>query len=286
MNAMNAIVQSEEAPMSLPEMIKSARAEKGMTQKELAEKSGVSLSMLKQLETGRAEPSMQKFKQIALVLELSADDIWAELTGGTLTDEKLRLSVTTETMRFLTEKASTPDLEKVRQLVSDLSASDESRGESKTVQNIAPSAVQILSDLIVSKGLKSRKLPIAIEAAQDELEGFDADDLEVLADEYGVDLDGDAEGHEDHVAARIICAALYQKDLMAQPLDELEIIRGWLEEELTEGNFIFSDLPDELASKGWFGDTEEAEKRLRQHMPMYLVKFAIERKFLPQDYEN
>jgi len=283
MNAITAITQDRVVQMSLPDLIKKKRLELGLTQKELAEKAGISLSMLKQIETGRSEPTMPKVKQIATVLELSANDIWTELPVGTVTDEKLRLTVMSETVHFLSGKAKTLDLEQVRKLVAELSGAEKIKSESPDLPEPELTAVEILAELVKSRGLRSRKITVALASAQIELVDADFDELVDLAEEHNVVFADELEkGQESIGASRFICAILYQKDIMNQSLAGLEIIRNWLENELFDEDEFGWEPPKEVRKKGFLEDAKVAELRLRRHLPGYVLEKAISRNFLPE----
>lgn len=57
------------------ENLKKARIQKGITQKELAEKIGVAKSTYSLYESGNREPNVQNIKKIADILDVSADEL-------------------------------------------------------------------------------------------------------------------------------------------------------------------------------------------------------------------
>lgn len=57
------------------ENLKKARIQKGITQKELAEKIGVAKSTYSLYESGNREPNVQNIKRIADILDVSADEL-------------------------------------------------------------------------------------------------------------------------------------------------------------------------------------------------------------------
>ncbi len=60
--------------MSVGENIKRLRTEKGLTQTELAEKSGITGAMLCQIERGTKNPSLQVAREIAVILSCRVED--------------------------------------------------------------------------------------------------------------------------------------------------------------------------------------------------------------------
>lgn len=60
-------------PMDFPERLARIRKEKGLTQLELAEKSGVSVIQIRRYEGGSAQPSMELIRKLAIALCTTAD---------------------------------------------------------------------------------------------------------------------------------------------------------------------------------------------------------------------
>lgn len=61
--------------MSFADRLKAFRIMKGLTQKELSEKVGITASGLRMWELGKREPSIEKIRELAVILEVSADDL-------------------------------------------------------------------------------------------------------------------------------------------------------------------------------------------------------------------
>ena len=59
-------------------IIKEARKEKGLTQKELGEKLGVSYQMIAQYESGRRKPKIETLKRISAVLGVGLEDFMTD----------------------------------------------------------------------------------------------------------------------------------------------------------------------------------------------------------------
>lgn len=62
--------------MSIGENVKKIREDKGIKQSELAERVGVTQSMMSQIERGSKVPSMPLGAELAKVLECSMDDLY------------------------------------------------------------------------------------------------------------------------------------------------------------------------------------------------------------------
>lgn len=62
--------------MTIGELIKEWRKEKGLTQKQLAEAAGLAVITVQQYESGKRIPKADKFARIAQVLDISEQDFW------------------------------------------------------------------------------------------------------------------------------------------------------------------------------------------------------------------
>lgn len=71
--------------------IQEIRKSKGIKQKELAAKLGIAANTLSQYETGNREPDLETIKRIALVLEVTVDELLdAKIKAPTLTKKDER----------------------------------------------------------------------------------------------------------------------------------------------------------------------------------------------------
>ena len=70
--------------MKVNEKIKDARKAAGLTQKQLAEKLGVSAAMVAQYENGHRLPKVQTLKKIAYALNINVSDLLDDLEQNTL----------------------------------------------------------------------------------------------------------------------------------------------------------------------------------------------------------
>lgn len=60
---------------SFAKQLKRLRAERGMTQKQLADRAGVTLSYIGRLEIGRHDPQLSSLRKIAKALRVSLGDL-------------------------------------------------------------------------------------------------------------------------------------------------------------------------------------------------------------------
>ena len=75
--------------MNLSERIKNIRKEKGLTQKELAEKAGLSIASIQGYEQGKYKPKIEQLEKLSAALECSLYDLTQHTkTNYTLTDLK------------------------------------------------------------------------------------------------------------------------------------------------------------------------------------------------------
>ena len=260
------------AGMALPDLIKAKRSQSGMTQQELADAAGISLSAVKQYETGRQEPTMPKMRAIATALEMSPNEIWAELDIGDPDEDRLRLSLSNDMFTFISAKATFEQLQILRKVLMDM---DGSLADPSPVRVPAPTALEQLEAMVVGPmGLKSRKLHTLIEAAADELDSLDWDELDALVKEHRVTIDGipSEDGQEQFLIDSILLAVLYQADPLPMVRKKLQHVLEWLNEEQGQ----------KIPEAGFFDDTEEHLLRQRPLMAAALVQLAKNRKFLPK----
>lgn len=92
--------------MDYSEAIKRARKEKFLTQKELADASGLSVSAIKFFEQGRSEPNAGSIKKIAKALNVSID----YLVGRTDDPTPIVVEhISSERVAFIDEVMKMPD---------------------------------------------------------------------------------------------------------------------------------------------------------------------------------
>ncbi|MCP3942982.1 MAG: helix-turn-helix transcriptional regulator [Chloroflexi bacterium] len=73
--------------MELSEKIKHLRKERGVTQKELAERAGLNSKLISKYETGRLNPKLENITKIAEALDISTDYFFE--SGGVPDSERI-----------------------------------------------------------------------------------------------------------------------------------------------------------------------------------------------------
>ncbi len=253
--------------MSLPDLMKKKRADLGMTQSDLAKATGLTLSAIKQYETGRAEPPHSKVRVIAKTLGLSAGELWSEMPAGDPSSEQQKMEAMRQATSFIMGDPSPKQLTDFLDFLRTLSGAEgDDRSQTRD-------ALDVVADLR-SEGRKGRPLVKAVKAAMDYLDGLNLPQLEDLADRFDVQiLDETAtDGLED----RILVAALYGVDVADLGADALEAIRSWAdpdEDQTNERDSIF----------GLIGESEEEFiTRMARELPPVLVERALEGRFVSE----
>jgi transcriptional regulator with XRE-family HTH domain len=77
--------QHDTEPVSLPEVVRQARQEAGLSHRRLAERVGVHHSQIGRMESGEQTPTRETLHRLAQALELDAVDLFA-LAGYELSD--------------------------------------------------------------------------------------------------------------------------------------------------------------------------------------------------------
>jgi len=75
--------------MSFPEQLKSARLAAGLTQSQMAQQLGVDKTTYCGYETGRRQPDIPKLRQLASLLDVSADQLLGTAGAGSVTPREL-----------------------------------------------------------------------------------------------------------------------------------------------------------------------------------------------------
>lgn len=88
---------------TFPERLAWARAEAGLTQRELAEKSGISVPQIARYEGGLSKPRLGAALKLARVLGLDAYDLMPELKKTT---KEIEIEFSEEEAQFLDSKAA------------------------------------------------------------------------------------------------------------------------------------------------------------------------------------
>lgn len=128
------------------EKIRDQRKLKGLTQKELAEKSGISLSAIEKYERGRLNPSLGKVKEIAKALDIDYIVLAPieNIEDLDLAETKFELFMETHCKGFMYDKAPEEAQSKIRNLFVQCEAID-SLVEEKQVEKEFDSPTMIAS---------------------------------------------------------------------------------------------------------------------------------------------
>lgn len=78
--------------VGFPEELAKLRRERGLTQKALAERSGVQVAMLSNYESGLSEPTLGVIRKLSIALSVSADALVFGGEDRVASDESLRLA--------------------------------------------------------------------------------------------------------------------------------------------------------------------------------------------------
>lgn len=78
--------------VGFPEELSKLRRDRGLTQRALAERSGVQVAMLSNYESGVSEPTLGALRKLAVALSVSADDLVFGGEDRVPTNESLRLA--------------------------------------------------------------------------------------------------------------------------------------------------------------------------------------------------
>lgn len=79
--------------MDIDEHIKNIRRKNGLTQKELAQKTGLSIASIQGYEQGKYKPKIEQLKKIATALNVSIYDLVQFTTGPNCTDRELKIAL-------------------------------------------------------------------------------------------------------------------------------------------------------------------------------------------------
>ncbi len=78
-----------ERPVETSEIIKQLRKQAGLTQKQLAEKAGLSIASIQGYEQGKYTPKIETLSKIAKALDVSVESLFGGITIGFMTEYDL-----------------------------------------------------------------------------------------------------------------------------------------------------------------------------------------------------
>lgn len=252
--------------MGLPDLMKKKRAELGMTQADLADATGISLSGIKQYESGRSEPTLPKIQAIAKALDLSAGEAMSGLPFGDPSFEQQKMEAMRQATAFIMGEPSPAQLTGLLDYIRSVTGAD--------VEQDAPqSALNRLSEMRL-EGRKGRPVIKALNAALDQVDELNMQQLDELAYRFDVDATDAAmsEGLED----RLIIAALYGVDLMDLDAVALEAIRAAVDPEEKQ-------IKERESFLGMGESTEDFVLRMVKELPSVMIEQCLEGSFVPEN---
>lgn len=246
--------------MSFGSLLKNKRARAGLTQKEVAEQSGVTLSHYKQLETDRANPSIDSMRRLARLLNIDPREIFDEFDR------------------------QDPDSETLDPLPPSHAATDSLRAITHIMETRSPT---------------SSRMSQAVSLAEEELGEADYDELEEIVANMGfheiVEIPDPSEFEDDEqeqealagVKCRIIVAALYGDLIEDADHEELEHIANLVADRAYGPRSVFPlnifDDDNRIQPKRFRENQDAYLERLRRQLAAMIVDAAKRRKAPPLD---
>lgn len=292
----------EGGAMSVGGLFKHRRKERGLSQRQLAERVGCSQSLIKQYERDAASPSLEKLVGLVRELDLDPRDLFSEAgEPGSVTRREEEAAAPAgfsqraleELVRSMGGRVSFGDAEAVPE-------GEAEPEEPEEPQEIALHSLEALRDLVEQKSVRARLLPGLIGRAEEALSVLDLDDLGALAEEYGADV-GECPGADeiagldaatrvkscDAMQARLIVEVVYGlglDGLSEEALDALaEPFRsGDLADAVkVEDGLWFGGGDNPVRAKGWLEPEEDFVARLRENLPPLLITAIKKRRAVP-----
>ena len=289
-------------PMSVGGLFKHKRKERGLSQRQLAERVGCSQSLIKQYERDAASPSLQKLVGLVRELDLDPRDLFSEAAEpGSVTGREEETAVPAgfseraleELVRSMGGRVSFGDAEAVPE-------GEAEPEEPEEPEEIALHSLEALRGLVEAKGVAARHLPGLIVQAEEVLSVLDLDDLGNLAQEVGADVgecpvadeiaDMDAATRVkscDAMQARLIVEVVYGLGLDRLSKEELDAMAepfrsGDLADAVgIDGDVWFGGADNLVRAEGFFEPEEEFVTRLRDNLPPLLIAAIKKRRPVP-----
>lgn len=98
--------------MNTSDCIKTARKQAGLTQKQLAEKSGLSIASIQGYEQNKYNPKIETLSKIANALNVPVESLFGEISIGLMTE------FDREKLKYLTTPTSAPSNDKITNWIS------------------------------------------------------------------------------------------------------------------------------------------------------------------------
>lgn len=192
---MNDLIEPEtavsgESPLSVGSFLRARRNEKGMSQRRLAELTGITQATIKNYESGRNLPPIDRAIQLAGVLDFDARDLMAEAVrerGGAVPDEGEQVDEKVTISRSaLNELMTALRAGQSVELPASHQPAENVEDDADALSDLDAAGMALLDiEEVVAgpNGVRSRKLRRVVERAEEALHELDYDELEDLARE-------------------------------------------------------------------------------------------------------
>lgn len=275
MTALPSTTAFEDYEVSVGKLIQKRRDALGLNQKETADRSDISLSALKQYETDRLLPPLDKAIRLADVLKIDPRVFFDEL--GIPKSEEVNSAnrpADAQLVKVLTELSSA---------VGAKISFDHNDQDAQVYEgNLFCDELGKLQNLVDWKGLHSRHLPAAISDAEAALWNLDMDEVEMAALDVGIPADRLLGAKEalallpeqrdercKHLIPRILSSAVYGAVLEYLQKDDLQ----WMADDIADQCF---NSKKEIKTQGWVTESDQAYlTRLRFQLADLLKKSII-----------
>lgn len=268
----------EDQLLTVGNRLKRAREEIGLSRRQVADETGISMKMIEKYEYDTAEPPLSRLKLLCQLLNVPMNEIMDEVETPQSIDVRPK------------EKSPGKPMGRTRDPVIQAQ---------KVAAKFAPEApsaddsLNSISELVAEKGVNARLLPELIRQAQAALAELDYDDMVDLGiPDYG--LFEDCHSPMDvmkfsatkrdmaceAIQARLIATAVYGSEFELLSDDTFEKMRGQLETAL-EGHRPFFTMHEVVDAQGIFESDKNYRARLLIELPLALIEAINARNPIP-----
>ncbi len=259
----------EDQLLTVGNRLKRAREEIGLSRRQVADETGISMKMIEKYEYDTAEPPLSRLKLLCQLLDVPMNEIMDEVKTPQSIDVRPK------------EKSSGKPMGRTRDPVIQAQ---------KVAAKFAPDApsasdsLNLISELVAEKGVNARRLPELIRQAEVALAELDYDDMFALGvPDYGLfeDCHPPVEVMEFTAAkrdmacnalqARLIATAVYGTEFESLSDEAFEIMRDQLEIAL-ERHRPFLAMHNVVDGQALFESDEKYRARLFVEMPPALIE--------------
>ncbi|MBV1901412.1 MAG: helix-turn-helix domain-containing protein, partial [Kordiimonadaceae bacterium] len=165
----------EELVVTIGDLIQKRRGALGLSQKEAADRAELSLSALKQYETNRSQPPLDKAVRLAEVLKINPRAFFDEM--GVPNDIEEQTAVRTPDAQLLKVLTELSDVVGAQVVFNTPDAADDIQVSGSCDE------LDKLRNLAIWKGIYSRHMPSVLAEAEAALWSLDMDEIEAVAAE-------------------------------------------------------------------------------------------------------